>query len=74
MGAMSGMHWLIVAGIIVFLFGPKKLPELAKGLGQSIREFKKSMEGLSDIDGSKDAKKNLSAQSVNGADSEQPRS
>ncbi len=46
MGAMSGLHWLVVAGIALLLFGPKRLPELAKGLGESIREFKKSMANL----------------------------
>ena len=36
--------WEIVAllAVVMILFGAKKLPELAKGLGQGIREFKKS--------------------------------
>lgn len=33
---------LIILFIIVLLFGAKKLPELARGLGQGIREFKKA--------------------------------
>jgi len=33
---------LIILFIVVLLFGAKKLPELARGLGQGIREFKKS--------------------------------
>jgi sec-independent protein translocase protein TatA len=33
---------LLVLGISILFFGPKKLPELAKGLGQSIKEFKKA--------------------------------
>lgn len=37
---------LIILAIVLILFGPKKLPELARGLGQSIREFKK---GASEI-------------------------
>ncbi|MCI6988141.1 MAG: twin-arginine translocase TatA/TatE family subunit [Campylobacter sp.] len=44
MGAMSISHWLIVLVIIVLLFGAKKLPELAKGVGKSIKVFKKEME------------------------------
>ncbi len=35
---------LIVAFIIVLLFGAKKLPELAKGMGSSIKQFKKGMD------------------------------
>ncbi len=35
---------LIIAGIIILLFGARKLPELAKGLGSSIKEFKKGMD------------------------------
>ncbi|ADR37655.1 MULTISPECIES: Sec-independent protein translocase subunit TatA/TatB [Oceanithermus] len=37
---------LVILVIVLILFGPKKLPELARGLGQSIREFKK---GASEI-------------------------
>ncbi|MBV5335355.1 MAG: twin-arginine translocase TatA/TatE family subunit [Sulfuricurvum sp.] len=43
MGSFSTSHWLIVLGIVVLLFGAKKIPELAKGLGQGIRNFKKEM-------------------------------
>ena len=35
---------LIIAFIIVLIFGAKKLPELAKGLGSSIKQFKKGMD------------------------------
>ena len=35
---------IIIAAIIILLFGAKKLPELAKGLGSSIKEFKKGMD------------------------------
>lgn len=36
---------LIVGGIVLVLFGGSKIPQLAKGLGEGIREFKKSMTG-----------------------------
>ncbi len=42
---MGSQEWLILAGLAVLLFGGAKLPQLAKGLGQGIREFKKSVNG-----------------------------
>jgi sec-independent protein translocase protein TatA len=42
---MSPAHWVIVALIVVLLFGSSKLAELGKGLGEGIRSFKK---GVSD--------------------------
>lgn len=38
---------LIIALIIIFLFGAKKLPELAKSIGSSVKSFKK---GISEVD------------------------
>ncbi len=37
------MHLIIIAGIALLIFGPKKLPELGKGFGESIRGFKSAM-------------------------------
>jgi sec-independent protein translocase protein TatA len=42
---MSPAHWVIVALIVVLLFGSSKLGEVGKGLGEGIRSFKK---GVSD--------------------------
>jgi sec-independent protein translocase protein TatA len=42
-GEMSPWHWLLVALIALVLFGPKKLPELGKGLAEAIRGFKEGM-------------------------------
>jgi sec-independent protein translocase protein TatA len=36
---------ILILIILVVVFGPKKIPEIMKGLGQGIRTFKKSMEG-----------------------------
>ena len=44
MGSFSIGHWLVVLAIIVLLFGAKKIPELAKGLGKGIKTFKAGME------------------------------
>jgi sec-independent protein translocase protein TatA len=43
MGTLSPFHWIIVLLVILLLFGAKKIPELAKGLGQGLKEFKKAM-------------------------------
>ena len=43
MGEFSPWHWLLVAAIALLLFGPKKLPELGKGLAEGIRGFKEGM-------------------------------
>ena len=40
MGVPSGMELFIIVAAIVLLFGGKKIPELAKGLGQGIKNFK----------------------------------
>ncbi len=42
-GLLQPMHLLLILGIALVVFGPKKLPELGKGLGEAIRGFKKSM-------------------------------
>ncbi len=44
-----GFGELIIVFIIALIFiGPKKLPELAKGLGQGLKEFQKAAKGFSD--------------------------
>ncbi len=44
-GLFQPMHLLIIAGIALLILGPKKLPELGKGMGEGIRGFKASMQG-----------------------------
>lgn len=39
---LGGMELILIFAIVILLFGAKKLPELAKGLGKSIKEFKKA--------------------------------
>jgi sec-independent protein translocase protein TatA len=43
-GLFQPMHLLIIFGIALLVFGPKKLPELGKGIGEGIRGFKSAME------------------------------
>lgn len=42
-GLFQPMHLMVIAGIALLIFGPKKLPELGKGLGEGIRGFKAAM-------------------------------
>jgi len=39
-------HLLVVLAIAILVFGPKKLPELGKGLGEAIRGFKGSLNAI----------------------------
>jgi sec-independent protein translocase protein TatA len=41
----SPMHLLIVAIVILVLFGGRKIPELMRGLGEGVRGFKEGMSG-----------------------------
>jgi len=41
MFGMQPMHWLIVGLVVLLIYGPKRLPEMAKGLGEGLKEFKK---------------------------------
>ena len=43
MSMPGGMEWLLIALVVLLLFGGKKIPELAKGLGSGIRNFKKAI-------------------------------
>ena len=42
-GLFQPVHLLVIFGIALLVFGPKKLPELGKGFGDGIRGFKEAM-------------------------------
>lgn len=42
-GLFQPMHLIVIFGIALLVFGPKKLPELGKGLGEGIRGFKSAI-------------------------------
>jgi sec-independent protein translocase protein TatA len=42
-GLYQPTHLLVIFGIALLVFGPKKLPELGKGIGEAIRGFKSAM-------------------------------
>ena len=45
---LGGGEIILILALILILFGAKKLPELAKGLGQGIKEFKKATRDVND--------------------------
>ena len=45
---LGGWEWIIVLLAVLLLFGAKKIPELARGLGQGIKEFKKATKEVTD--------------------------
>ncbi len=47
-GLFQPMHLLIILAVGVLVFGPKKIPELGKGLGEGIRGFKDAMKSASE--------------------------
>jgi sec-independent protein translocase protein TatA len=57
-GGLGGWEILLILGILLIFFGAKRIPELAKGLGKGIREFKNATneikeeieDGVKDID------------------------
>jgi sec-independent protein translocase protein TatA len=42
----GGMEWVWILLVVVVLFGGKKIPELAKGIGKGIREFNDAKDGI----------------------------
>lgn len=48
---IQGWEWVIIALVVILLFGGKKIPELMRGLGKGIKSFK---EGMKDVQGEVD--------------------
>ena len=55
-GLFQPMHLIVIFGIALLVFGPKKLPELGKGLEDGIRWFKAAMNPAEEKKESKDSK------------------
>jgi len=45
---LRGWEWLIIVALILLLFGAKRLPDAARGLGRSLRIFKAETKGLAE--------------------------
>jgi sec-independent protein translocase protein TatA len=48
MGSLSPVHWAIVIVVVLLLFGSRKLPDMARGLGQSMRILKAESRAMSE--------------------------
>ena len=46
MGSFGGMEWVVIILVVLLLFGAKKIPELARGLGQGINEFRRASDDI----------------------------
>jgi len=65
MGMPRMPELLIILAIVVLLFGAKKIPDLAKGMGQAIKGFKKEMREEDEVVASKEIdEKKTSSESV----------
>lgn len=56
-GADAPWHWLIIAILVIALFGYKKLPDAARSLGRSLRIFKTEIKGMTEDDAARAAAK-----------------
>ncbi len=45
MGLLDPWDWLVILAVALLVFGPKRLPEIARTLGKGIREFKDAFKG-----------------------------
>ena len=54
LGLPGGGEWIIIALVILVLFGGRKIPELMKGLGSGIKEFKKASSEDTSVEENKD--------------------
>jgi sec-independent protein translocase protein TatA len=50
MGGLSWWHWLIILAVFILLFGAKKLPDAARGVGRSLRILKSEVSAMHEDD------------------------
>lgn len=69
-GPLGIWEMLIILVVVLLVFGPRRLPEMAKGMGQAVREFRKGIRDMKDDiekevnkDDDSDKQKNISTQS-----------
>jgi sec-independent protein translocase protein TatA len=64
MFGLGGTEILVIALVVLLLFGGKKIPELMKGLGTGVKSFKDGMKGVTDVED--DEKKEEKSEEKNG--------
>lgn len=58
---IQGWEWVIIALVVLLLFGGKKIPELMRGLGKGVKSFK---QGMKEIEGEmEEIKKDIDSES-----------
>jgi sec-independent protein translocase protein TatA len=55
MGWESPSHWVIIALVVLVLFGYKKLPEMSRSVGRSLRIFKTEIKGMGQDDAARES-------------------
>ena len=66
MGWESPSHWVIIALVVLVLFGYKKLPEMSRSVGRSLRIFKTEMKGMGKDDEARDSAEAATGQTTAG--------
>ena len=57
LGVIGGWEWILIVLVVVLLFGGRKIPELMKGLGDGLREFKNAKDGKKESTSNNDPQK-----------------
>ena len=47
--SMGGSEWILIVVVVLVLFGGKKIPELMKGMGRGVKEFKDGISGNDEV-------------------------
>jgi len=55
MGWDAPWHWIVLIGLVIVLFGYKKLPDASRSLGRSLRIFKTEIKGMGEDDKAREA-------------------
>ena len=59
-GPLGIWELLIILVVVLLIFGPRRLPDMAKGIGQSVREFRKGIKNMqNDISTAEEADKRI---------------